>query len=201
MPFGIGAVPRSRTSAPRAVRRERPDADQREHEHDRLEQRVHRAEREQHGGDRIADAGRRRCWRRPRGASVGAGSGSVSTQSASVAVTAAATSGGDDARQRARPLGARRGFGAAQARRRADQQRAGQAAADGGLGQRHVDAVQLHPDQRQQQAVGDEADDRGERVARERSSRPPAPRSGRARPALSSVDHGASRRAAARRAR
>ena len=63
---GIGAVPRPRAPAPRVVRRERPDADEREHQHDRLEQRVHRAEREQHRGDRIADAGRPRCWPRLR---------------------------------------------------------------------------------------------------------------------------------------
>ena len=176
---GIGAVPRPRTPAPGAVGRQRPHADS-----------ANTSTIASSSVSIARNASSTAVIGLPTpvaamlaavcGASVGAGSGSVSTHSASVAVTAAAPSGGDDARRAPGPLGARGGFGAAQARRRADQQRAGQAAADRGFGQRHVDAVQLHPGQRQQQAIGDEADDRGERVAREhrpeRQRRGSAPR-------------------------
>ena len=67
--------------------------------------------------------------------------------------------------RRSGPLGRRPRLGDPQAGRRTEQQDAGQAAADGGLGERHVDGVEAHPDERQQQAVGDESDDRGEGVA------------------------------------
>ena len=97
-------------------------------------------------------------------ASDGAGTGSASTQTASAAVTAMAASAASDVDCAAGPLGPRRGFRVAQARGGADQQRAGQAAADRGLGQRHVDAVEPHPHQRQQQAIGKEAGHRGERA-------------------------------------
>ena len=136
-----------------------------------------RAKREQHGGDRIADVGRGDVGgdlRRQRRRGLGQREHAERERRR------------DGQRQRPRRPHAcrRRGrsaraarFGAAQPRRGADQQRAGQAAADRRFGQRHVDAVQLHPDQRQQQAVGDEAGDGGEGVARDDGPQPPARRS------------------------
>jgi hypothetical protein len=52
----IGMMTPPGTPSSNAIGCERPHADQRERQHDRLEQRVHRTKRKQHGGDRIADA-------------------------------------------------------------------------------------------------------------------------------------------------
>jgi hypothetical protein len=67
-------MPRSGTPTPNAIGCERPHTDQREHQHDRLEQCIHSAKREQHGGNRIADACRSDVGfnlRRERGRGVG----------------------------------------------------------------------------------------------------------------------------------
>ncbi len=53
-----------------------------------------------------------------------------------------------------------------QAHGRAQQQDAGGAAPDSGLGQRHVHRREAHPDQRQQQPIGDKAYDGGETLPR-----------------------------------
>ena len=55
---------------------------------------------------------------------------------------------------------------APEARPRGDQQDAGHAAADGGLGQRHIRRIEPDPDDRKQEPVGDIADDRAENLAR-----------------------------------
>ena len=65
----------------------------------------------------------------------------------------------------ARVFGARRGLCFAQPARGADQQGAGEAAADRRLRQRHIRRGETHPDQRQQQPVGHEANHRREGVA------------------------------------
>ena len=111
--------------------------------------------------------GRRRCSARPRAPAWVRDQAVRARTSASATVTAADRPA---ASQRVAALGvsrARRGFGAAQPGRGTDQQDAGQATADGRFGQRDIDTVQLHPGQRQQQPVGDEADDRGKRFARD----------------------------------
>ena len=67
--------------------------------------------------------------------------------------------GGREAQGRTGPLGCRSCLGGTQAGRRGDQHGAGHAAADRGLGQRHVHRREAHPDERQQQAKCHEADD------------------------------------------
>ena len=72
-----------------------------------------------------------------------------------------------DAQGNARPLGL--GAPHSPPRSRAhggDQEPTGQAAADRRLGQRHIGGGEPHPDDRQQQPVGDKTDDGGECVAR-----------------------------------
>ena len=101
------------------------------------------------------------------GASVGAGSGNSSTIAASPADTRAQRTAA--ARRRvARRLARRRPtrLGRAQPGARTEQQPPGHSAAERGLGQRDIGCRKTHPDQREQQAVGDKADNRGEGVAR-----------------------------------
>ena len=100
------------------------------------------------------------------GASVGAGSGRNSTRPRAPPRPIAREHRGQQAQDRAGTFRRRRHLAGAQAGRRAEQQRAGQAAADRGLRQRHVGGTETHPDEREQQPVGDEADDRGEGLAR-----------------------------------
>ena len=179
----IGVVARPRAAAPEAIGRQRPHADQGQQEHDLLEHGVHGAKGHQHVGDRIAETGRRGVLggrRRERGRGIGQ-----------------EQHGGRERRRDRR--GEHRGQQAqdragtfrpppasslgAQAGRRAEQQRAGQAAADRRLGQRHVGGIEAHPHEREQQAVGDEADDRREGLAR--GDRPDRRRSARRRRARS----------------
>ena len=130
-----GAVPGQ--AAPKAVRRQRPDAEQCEQQHHHLEQRVDRAVRHQDGGDGIVEAGRRevfRCLRSQRRR----GLGSSSTIAASPAVTRVHSTAA--ASRRTAPVARAVGqcLARAQSGARGDQQPAGHAAADRGLGQRHV---------------------------------------------------------------
>ena len=99
------------------------------------------------------------------GASVGAGSGRNSTLAASAAATVAESTAASSAQVAAGTFDRHRLLAGSQARRRAEQQRAGQAAADRGLGQCHVRGAETHPHECEQQAVGDEAGDRGEGLA------------------------------------
>ena len=175
--------PQPRCAAPEPVRRQRPHADQGEQQHDFLEQCVERAVGHQHGGDRIADAGRRRGAPQPpvRGsAPARAATARVRQDRQTPARHSAPAATRSDRPGRSAAVRAPVG------RRRADaamSRAAGHAAADRRLGQRHIDGGEADPDEGQQQTVGDEADDGGEGWrARRRSTRPrraPA----RARPA------------------
>ena len=98
------------------------------------------------------------------GASVGAGSGRDSTPAASAAATIAESTAAPTRSMPSGPFRRRRRLAGAQAGGRAQQQDAAQAAADRGLGQRHVDGVR-------------DAPRRGRATARRRRSPPPRRRS------------------------
>ena len=100
------------------------------------------------------------------GASVGAGSGRNSTEAASAAATSAEKQRGEQDAMctpgvQQRPAS----FCPPQARRRAEQQRARQPAADRGLSQGHVGGAETHPREGEQEPVGDKAGDRGKGLA------------------------------------
>ena len=99
------------------------------------------------------------------GASVGAGSGNSST----IARDPRRDQSAEDCRRKAQGGGQRLAggprLGAAQPGAHTDQQSPRQSAAEGGLGQRDIGCRETQPDQREQQAIGDKTDNRGERVA------------------------------------
>ena len=133
----VGRMAGTRQAAPDTVRRQRPDADEREQQHHHLEQRVDRAVRHQHGGDGIAEAGRR-MFAAAGAANVGAGSGNSSTIAASPADTRAQSRRPQAARRRP---ASRRIAGRPVRRKRAlapSSSPPDQSAADRGFGQRNI---------------------------------------------------------------
>ena len=96
---------RPRPPAPGAVRRQRPDADQAQQQHHLLEQRVHRAEGHQHGGDRVADARSLAMFCAAAGASVGGADRAAAARQAPSPRPTAAERGRQHADRQARPLG------------------------------------------------------------------------------------------------
>ena len=162
----LSSAERRRRAAPEAVGRDRPDADDREQKHGLLQHRVEGAIDDQHRGDGIAEArgfesalrlgreGRRRLRQNEDDGRQRAGDHQAEQRRERLLAGARPVARLDRERR-------------AQSRSGGHQQNAGRAAADRRLGERDIRRQKADPDDREDQPIGDIADDRAEQLARE----------------------------------